>query len=121
MRNHASFDEFINESWIDSWTSEIEKLEKNSKNVQDATLELDEKSKDKIILELESKVLRQYDNDVVMNVMDVLVNGTKFDIKKIEELGSIISRSFGTDERMVLNAYNDAIYFLRSKLDLNTF
>jgi hypothetical protein len=114
----TSFSEFLNESWIDSWTSEIETLKIKTKKIQDITSKLDDNVKDKIILELESKILRKYDNDVVIDVIDVLLKGSKLETKRIESLGSLISRSYGTDERMVINAYNDTVYFLRSKLDL---
>jgi hypothetical protein len=112
----TTFEEFLNESWISNFKSNLRDLEKRTNAIQKKSVKLDDDEMQNLAEKMENKILNVYDNAVQQYVIDVLVFGSKFKQNDIESLGEYINRNFGTESHMIINAYNDALDFLEREL-----
>ena len=114
------FEEFVetlNEGWErDHWDA-IKAVEKASKKIQAAAEKMEDKDLQELATKLE-KTLSPYDNEVQQEVVDTLLFNDGFDKEVLTKLGSAINRAHGTEEHMVVLAYEDAVQFLNRTLKI---
>lgn len=103
-------------NWERDWWSDIKKIEKNVKRCQEVTSDMEESELQEIAEEMEQKVLSVYDNEVAMDVIDYCLFGSPFKKETLVKLGDSIYNNYGTEQNMVVDAYQRGLYWLERKL-----